>query len=176
MHRGAPATEGRGNRAIVPIVDTNDLMRRIRYAVRLDDADTARLVALGGGTASAADAAAWREREGEPAHRPCPGAALAALLDGLVLERRGPPPPGAAAHAPAEITSPFDNNRVLRQLRVALELQTDEVLSLIAAGGGQIGKSELGALFRKPGTRNYRPCGDQVLRRFLTGLAARRPA
>ncbi|WP_268630599.1 DUF1456 family protein, partial [Escherichia coli] len=32
---------------------------------------------------------------------------------------------------------------------------------------------ELSALFRKEGTKNYRPCGDQMLRYFLKGLAQR---
>lgn len=156
-------------------MDNNDLMRRIRYAVRLDDADTARLLALGGVGATADDAAAWRAREDEPGYRACPDAVLPALLDGLILERRGPPPPGrAAALESGEPLRWPDNNRVLKQLRVALELPAEEIRSLVAAGGGQLGKGELGALFRKPGTRNYRPCGDQVLRRFLAGLALRR--
>lgn len=154
-------------------MDNNDLMRRIRYAVQLDDADAARLVALGGGEATTVDAAAWRAREDEAGYAACPDEAIVALLDGLVLERRGPPPVPPRADrdgTPSRLT----NNRVLKQLRIALELQMGELQALVAAGGGQLGKSELGALFRKPGTRNYRACGDQVLRWFLTGLATRR--
>ena len=157
-------------------MENNDLMRRIRYAVRLDDAEAARLVTLGGRTANAADAAAWRAREDEPGFAACPDEALLALLDGFVLERRGPPPGGtrdaSASAGPERLT----NNRVLKQLRIALELQAEDLQALVAAGGGQLGKGELGALFRKPGTRNYRACGDQVLRWFLAGLAARRPS
>ena len=149
----------------------NDLIRRIRYAVRLDDADTARLVSLGGGEATAERAAAWRARDDEPGHEACPDEALAALLDGFVLERRGPRPGPPRADAARER---LNNNRILKQLRIALELQASDVQTLVAAGGGRLGKGELGALFRKPGTRNYRACGDQVLRWFLTGLATRR--
>ena len=29
------------------------------------------------------------------------------------------------------------------------------------------------ALFRQPGHKNYRPCGDQMLRNFLKGLTLR---
>ena len=38
---------------------------------------------------------------------------------------------------------------------------------------GDVSKSELGALFRKPGHSNYRACGDQLLRNFLKGLSLR---
>jgi len=51
---------------------------------------------------------------------------------------------------------------------------------VIVVGGGRIGfyltkellaeGHELSALFRKPGHKHYRPCQDQVLRRFLHGM------
>jgi len=68
----------------------------------------------------------------------------------------------------------IDNNEVLKRLRIALSLKADEVGALINAGGGKLGKSEVNALFRNPSARNYRRCGDQVLRWFLTGLAKKR--
>ena len=37
-------------------------------------------------------------------------------------------------------------------------------------------KAELGALFRAPGHRHYRECGDQILRNFLRGLTQRERA
>ncbi|WP_016599899.1 DUF1456 family protein, partial [Yersinia pestis] len=36
-----------------------------------------------------------------------------------------------------------------------------------------VSKPELNALFRKEGSKNFRPCGDQVLRYFLKGLTLR---
>jgi len=156
-------------------VDNNDLMRRIRYAVQLDDTDAARLISLGGLAVRTDEVSAWRAREEDPAHVPCPDRALSALLDGFVLEQRGPRPGPPRTDAPSgDDAHRVSNNRILKQLRIALELQAGDVEALVAAGGGHIGKGELGALFRKPGTRNYRSCGDQVLRWFLSGLATRR--
>ena len=34
-------------------------------------------------------------------------------------------------------------------------------------------KAELNALFRSPEHKNYRACGDQLLRNFLRGLTQR---
>ena len=42
-----------------------------------------------------------------------------------------------------------------------------------AAAGFPVSKPELTALFRQPGHKNYRPCGDQMLRNFLKGLTLR---
>lgn len=153
-------------------MDNNELMRRIRYAIQIDDDECVRLLKLGGRDAIAADAAAWRVREGEPAHDACPDEILAAMLDGLVLDRRGPGPAGTSS-AP-QPSGPVSNNRVLKQLRIALRLQSEDIVALVSDGGGRLGKGELSALLRKPGTRNYRACGDQVLRWFLRGLAQRR--
>jgi uncharacterized protein YehS (DUF1456 family) len=36
-----------------------------------------------------------------------------------------------------------------------------------------VSKSELTALFRKQGHKNYKECGDQFLRNFLNGLFVR---
>lgn len=178
-------------------MDNNEFNRRIRYALRLDDAETLRLMKLGEHYASEEQVAGYRCKDDDPAYIACPDAALLALLDGLILDRRGPPPANAvsagnsAAKASQENTSQADsgaagkksdaadtsavnNNLVLKQLRIALSLRSDEIYELISAGGGKIGKTEVGAFFRSPQARNYRRCGDQGVRWFLKGLAARR--
>ncbi len=160
-------------------MDNSDVALRIRYAASLDDAETVRVIALGGQELDVATVAAWREskknedttdsRRGE-----CQQADLDALLAGLVIARRGPPPTSKQSiQAPPQSKEPStfrDNNVVLKQLRIAFKLRTDDVHTLIVRGGGRITKSETGALFRNPSARNYRRCGDQVLRWFLKGL------
>jgi len=41
------------------------------------------------------------------------------------------------------------------------------------AAGFSVSKPELSALFRQPDHKNYRACGDQMLRNFLKGLTLR---
>ena len=62
------------------------------------------------------------------------------------------------------------NNDILKKLRVALQLRNDQIQEIIGLGGLEISLTELGAFFRTEDHRNYRPCGDQVLRNFLDGL------
>lgn len=155
-------------------METNDLLRRMRYALALDDRDTARLVGLGGGDPDEERIALWRSKEDDPYHQICPDTAIGQFLAGLLIERRGPPPAHLAERAPAPAVT--TNNQILKQLRIALELKDDDVHRLIETGGGKLSRTEVNALFRKPGSRNYRACGDQVLRWFISGLAAGRQA
>lgn len=161
-------------------MDNNDFYRRIRYALQLDDADTLALLAKAGAGCDQEQVATWRIKEGQPYFQACPTEIVSAMLDGLILDRRGPPPESSKSKegdmaAPLKKSLPgLDNNVALKQLRIALSLKADEVHALIVKGGGKIGKSEVNALFRNSTARNYRRCGDQVLRWFLNGLASTR--
>ena len=177
-------------------MDNNDLLRRLRYALRCDDSTTSRLIQLGDGQASTAQVARWRAKEDSPDYEPCDSKAIEFFLTGLIIENRGPretPAPSpwpdrsknAQSAAPAEPSesarsaSPdkpdqVNNNIVLKQLRIALSLRSDDVHEILKAGGSAMSASEAGALFRKPDARNYRQCGDQVLRQFIAGLVKRR--
>ena len=95
----------------------------------------------------------------------CPDLLLEAFLDGLILARRGPRPDGP------EAAETLNNNLILRKIRIALELKDTDLVCILKAGGMEISRSELSALFRKPGHRNFKPCRDQLLRKFLTGLS-----
>jgi uncharacterized protein YehS (DUF1456 family) len=44
------------------------------------------------------------------------------------------------------------------------------MLALLAKAGVQLSKSELSAMFRAKGHKNYKVCGDQFLRNFIRGL------
>lgn len=149
-------------------MDNNDLLRRLRYALQLDDTEAARLATLGGVQVGADDMAAFRARDDDAEVRPCPDAVATALLNGLVTDRRGPSPDAARA------VETLDNNTVLKRLKTALSMQTAEVYRCIELGGGTVSQSAVGAFLRRPGTRNFRGLGDQMLRRFLTGLALSR--
>ena len=164
-------------------MDNNETMRRVRWALSLDDAAAARAMTVGGLGTTPERAGAWRLRDEDEGVEPCPDAALWALLAGIVRERRGPDPRGDAATA-NEPARRVDNNAVLKALRIALGLRGEDIVEIVregTAGAGSadgegaptLSAAEVGSLLRRPGTRNYRRCGDQVLRRFLNGLGAR---
>lgn len=144
----------------------NDILRRLRYALHLDNGGMLRLFALGGHALSPGDLDLLLRKEEEPGFVECPDVLLLAFLDGLVASRRGPRDQGA--EEPEEL----NNNQILRKLRIALELKEADMLRILDAGGMKVSRSELSALFRSPTHRNFVPCRDQILRRFLAGMAA----
>ncbi len=64
----------------------------------------------------------------------------------------------------------MSNNDILKKLRVALELTTDDIMKITELVGFKVTKSELGDIFRSEDHPNFKPCGDQILRNFLNGL------
>ena len=144
----------------------NDILRGLRGALRLDDAGVARLVGLAGPLPSVREVRAKMGREEDPWAEPCSDEMLGAFLDGLILDRRGPPDPSRPVPPPV----PLSNNEILKKLRIALKLRDADMIEIARRGGQTLSKHELSALFRKRDHRHFRPCGNQLLRRFLRGL------
>lgn len=64
----------------------------------------------------------------------------------------------------------MDNNEILKKLRIAFSMKDTDVQQCLRESGMNLSKTEINALFRKRGQRNFKPCGDQLLRRFLDGI------
>lgn len=110
----------------------------------------------------------WLAREGEANYIPCDDVHLARFLNGLIIKNRGP-----KGDEPPEPDTVLSNNMVLKKLKIALNLQADDVIALLQLSDFRLSKHELSALFRHPSHKNYRECLDQLLRNFLGGIEAR---
>lgn len=64
----------------------------------------------------------------------------------------------------------MSNNDIFKKLRVALELNNEDIIKILELVNFKITKSELGSFFRSDDHPNFKPCGDQILRNFLNGL------
>ena len=62
------------------------------------------------------------------------------------------------------------NNYILWKIRIALGLKDTDIIDILKLADFEITRTELSALFRREDHKNYRQCGDQILRRFLDGL------
>nr|WP_246073583.1 DUF1456 family protein [Pedobacter ureilyticus] len=58
----------------------------------------------------------------------------------------------------------------MKKLRVALSLNSDQIIEICKLVNFTVTKSELGDIFRKEDHPNFKKCGDQILRNFLNGL------
>ncbi len=64
----------------------------------------------------------------------------------------------------------ISNNDILKKLRVALQLKDDDIIEILKHSDFKLSKTELSAFFRNEEHPNYKPLGDQILRKFLNGL------
>jgi len=149
----------------------NDVLRSIRYMLDLSDNKVVDIIGLADPSFAVEkdDVRAFLLKEDEPGYLACSDAVLAHFLDGLIIHRRGRD--GSVPLRPVE--KRVSNNVVLKKLRVAFELRDVDMHQVFVDAGLPVSKPELSALFRQPGHKNYRPCGDQLLRNFLKGLTLR---
>lgn len=147
----------------------NDILRRLRYALNLSDAAVVEIFTYSHHAITLIDVAELLLKEEEPGYRPCNDVLMAKFLNGLIVFKRGPGGDGQVRPPEKSLT----NNDILKKLRVALNLKEEDMLEVFRAADHEISKSELTALFRKDGHKHFTPCGDQLLRNFLKGLAVR---
>jgi uncharacterized protein YehS (DUF1456 family) len=149
----------------------NDVLRAIRYMLDLSDAKVAQLVQLAdpGVTLDREQVQAYLKKEGEPGYAECSNKVLVLFLDGLVVQRRG----RDESQPPRPPEKRVTNNVVLKKLRVAFELKDVDMHQILESAGMPVSKPELSALFRQSDHKNFKLCGDQLLRNFLKGLTLR---
>ena len=146
----------------------NDVLRSIRYLLHVNDAALADIFRLGQREVSEDEVVAFLKTEEDDGYQACGDKAMAHFLNGLVTYKRGKD----ESRPPQPVELPVTNNTVLKKIRVAFELKDDDLIGLLQKTGLTVSKGELSALFRRPDHRNYRECGDQLLRHLLRGLTS----
>ncbi|MGB5290078.1 MAG: DUF1456 family protein [Lysobacterales bacterium] len=143
----------------------NDVLRRIRYTFNFDDTKMIAIFALADLEVTRAEISDWLKKDDDPDFKSCKDVTLATFLNGLIIDKRG----RNDGPQPVPETT-LTNNIIFRKLKIALNLQAEEVLALIKQADFSMSKHELSAFFRKPDHKHYRKCKDQVLRYFMKGL------
>lgn len=144
---------------------SNDVLRRLRYIFDLSDSAVIGIFALADLEVSREQISNWLKKDDDPEMVRIKDVQLATFLNGLINELRGK----REGEQPKPEQS-LNNNIILRKLKIALNLQAEEMLALLEGSSVQLSKHELSAFFRKEGHKHYRNCKDQVLRNVLNGL------
>jgi uncharacterized protein YehS (DUF1456 family) len=110
------------------------------------------------------DVRGFLRKEGESGYLACSDEVLAHFLDGMIVHLRG----RDDSRPPRPVEKRISNNVVLKKLRVAFELKDVDMHQVFVDAGFPVS-----ALFRQAGQKNFRQCGDQLLRNFLKGLTLR---
>lgn len=147
----------------------NYVLRSVRYMLDLSDAQMVKIVKLADLAVTKEEMVAWLKKDNEPEYVECNDNVMGHFLNGLIYHRRGKD----ENHPAPEVDSRLNNNIMLKKLRVAFELKDMDMIEIYQLVDFRVSKPELNAVFRKPGHKNYRECGDQLLRYFLKGLTIR---
>lgn len=143
----------------------NDIIRRLRYVFGFNDDKMIAVFNLADHDVTKEEVAGWLKKDGDPLLVEITDRELAIFLNGLINEKRGKregPQP--------EPENPLSNNMILRKLKIALNLRSEDIIDLFTLINKKISKHELSAFFRNSDHRHFRPFLDQYLRNFLSAL------
>ncbi|EFB73656.1 hypothetical protein PROVRUST_04928 [Providencia rustigianii DSM 4541] len=135
----------------------------------LSDAQMVDIVKLADLTVTKEEMVLWLKKDTDPDYVECNDNVLGHFLNGLIYFRRGKD----EERPMPEVETRLSNNIIMKKLRVAFELKDVDMTELYQLVDFRVSKPELNAIFRKPGHKNYRECGDQLLRYLLKGLTIR---
>ena len=143
----------------------NDILRRIRYIFDFNDDKMIALFAAADCEVTRAEISDWMKQEDDADYKKLSDKQLATYLNGLINDKRGK----REGEQPIPEKS-LSNNAIFMKLKIALNLQAEDILEIMDLSDFRMSKHELSAFFRKVGHKHYRECKDQILRIFLKGL------
>lgn len=156
-------------------MDNNDILIRLRDALDIKDIDMVEIFKLGGAELSEEEVRKLLIKSKEDNIK-CQNSTLESFLNGFIIFKRGKqdPKPGQPERPVLSIKDREHlNNIMLKKLKIALSLSSDDMLAIFEEAGAIVTKGELSALFRKEGHKHYKKCSDKYAADFLKGLAIR---
>ena len=159
-------------------MEIKDMFIRLRYALEIKNKEMAEIFKLGGMEISVPEVIQILTKSVDDDEYSdqiiCTNNMLDSFLNGLIIFKRGkqePKPGQTNTPAPPKVNREHVNNLLLKKVKIAMQLTTEDMFDLFADAGIRLTKVELGALLRKEGHKNYMECGDKFARNFLKGLA-----
>lgn len=143
----------------------NDILRRLRFILDYDDAKMIDTFAMADTEVRRGHIVSWLLKEDEHSYQACNDKMLAIFLNGFISIKRG-----KKSGLQPKPETVLTNNLILKKLKIALKLESEDIIEILSLSDFELSAPELSSFFRKPGHRNYRVCKDQVLRNFLMGL------
>lgn len=143
----------------------NDILRRIRYLFDYTNAKIIEIFKLADYNATEDELYDWFRKDDDLDLLEMTDREMATFLNGLIIEKRGKqdgPQP--------EPEDRLTNNIILKKLKIALDLKSDDIIELFTLVNRTLSPHELSSFFRKPGHQSYQPFMDQYLRNFFNAL------
>lgn len=169
-------------------MNNNEILIRLRDALDIKNTDMVEIFKLGGIELTSEEVSMMlieskdndnnevEDSKDVEANLECNNYSLESFLNGFIIFKRGEkePVPGKPKNPPLSITSSKSvNNVMLKKLKIALSLTSEDMIDILEEIGVIVTKGELSPLFRKEGHKHYKKCSDVFAINFLNGIAKR---
>lgn len=144
----------------------NDILRRLRYALDISDVKMIEIFGKSNFNVNKDEIRNMLKKEDEEGFYNVNDRIMTLFLDGFVIFKRGDNPKKEDVKKEKKLT----NNEILKKIKIALSLKTEDILELMELAESPISKSELGAVLQKKDHKNYKECGDKYIKKLLQGL------
>ncbi len=155
----------------------NYYLRRLRYAFCMNDTSVLSIFRLVSYKLTATELKNYLVKEDAKDFVLLPDYLLVLFLDGFIQSKRdkreGELELSQSERIKTAKSVRLNNNLILNKIKIALGLKSDDLIELLSLADFRISKAEMSAFFRKSSHRNYRECGNQLLRNLLTGITLR---
>ena len=143
----------------------NDILKRLRYVFNFSDTEMITTFELADFETNRAQVSNWLKKEEDADFVGMNDVELALFLNGLINKNRG-----KREGEQPEPETYLDNNTILKKLKIALSLKSDELLAIFKLADIEMSQHELSAFLRNPNQTQFTTLNDQYLRNFLMGL------
>ena len=144
----------------------NDVLRRLRYALDISDVMLVEIFQKSDFKTATVQVKNMLKKEDEEDFFNINDRIMTLFLDGFIIYKRGENPNQTVVKKEKRLT----NNDILKKLKIALNLKSEDILEILTIAENPISKSELAAVLQKKDHKNYKECGDKYIKKFLQGL------
>lgn len=169
-------------------MDNNCILIKLKHALDISNTDMAEIFRLGGVELSNEEVQKMlieskeSQSDEDDGHdeteenTKCKNSELESFLNGFIIFKRGekeskpgqPEIPALSINGNKNI-----NNIMLKKLKIALSLSSQDMLDIFEQTKDTLTKADLSDIFRKEGHKHYKKCDDIHAMNFLEGLAKR---
>ncbi len=146
-------------------INNNDVLKRLRFIFSFEDSEMIALFQTGGISCDRAIVSNWLKKEEDADFVELIDKELAAFLNGLIVLKRG-----ARDGQEIHLEDDLSNNDILKKIKIALNLTTEDLIDLFALKGRKLSKGEIANFMRNKNHPKYISLQIQYLRNFLQAL------
>lgn len=144
----------------------NLVLKRVSAISNLTNRQIANVLKKSNKKLTSATVDLWLLEEEDTNHVPLSSVDLSFFLNGLIIHFRGAREDGFVPEADKDL----DNNMIFKKLKIAYDIQTDEIAPMFRAINRRITKNEVASFLRGANHAQYREMKDQYLRNFMSAI------